>query len=136
MLPTLAVGIPALGVVIASVLAFVAPPLDLTVRNVALSHGGRVVDAVTVSVHNRTDTAVTPHFMVNTGDNPHGFWAPSDHGQVVVPPGGSDTVTLYPPVQTVAPQPGALWLVEAYTGPPTWLSTSPLQTFTGTAASR
>ncbi len=135
-LPALAVGIPALGVVIASVLAFVAPPLDLTVRNVALSHGGRVVDAVTVSVHNRTDTAITPHFMVNTGDNPHGFWAPSNHRRVVVRAGGSDTVTLYPPVQTVAPQPGALWLVEAYTDHPSWLSTSPLQTFPDAAASR
>jgi len=134
-LPALTVGIPALGVVIASVLAFVAPPVQLTVRSVALSHGGRVVDAVTVSVHNRTGSAVTPHFMVNTGANPHGFWAPSKHRRVVLGPRGSDTVTLYPPVQTVAPQKGARWLVEAYTGDPSSLSTSALQLFTGASAS-
>ena len=134
-LPLLTVGIPALGVVVACVLAFAAPPLQLTVRSVALSHGGRVVDAVTVSVHNRTGSAVTPHFMVNTGDNPHGFWATSDHRRVVVGPRGSDILTLYPPVQTVAPQKGARWLVEAYTGDPSSLSTSPLELFTGAGTS-
>ncbi len=130
-LPVLAVGIPALGVVVASVLAFVAPPLQLTVRNVALSHAGRVVDAVTVSVHNRTGAALTPHFMVNTGDNPHGFWLPSDHRRVTLKARGSETLTLYPPMFTVAPQKGARWLVEAYTGAPASLSTSPLNTFAG-----
>jgi hypothetical protein len=118
-------------VVVASVLAFVAPPLQLTVRSVALSHAGTVVDAVTVSVHNRTGAALTPHFMVNTGDNPHGFWVPLDHGSVTVKARGSDTLTLYPPILTVAPQKGARWLVEAYTGDPAWLSTSPLETFAG-----
>ncbi len=131
-LPVLTVAIPALGVGVASVLAFVAPPLQLIVRSVALSHGDRVVDAVTVSVENRTGSAVTPHFMVNTGDNPHGFWLPADHGRVVLRARESDTLTLYPPVLTVAPQKGARWLVEAYTGDPSWLSTSSLQTFTGT----
>ena len=132
----LTVGVPALGVVIACVLAFTAPPLQLTVRSVALSHRDRVVDAVTVSVHNRTGSAVTPHFMVNTGDNPHGFWVPSDHGRVVLGAGGTQTLTLYPPILTVAPQKGARWLVEAYTGDPAWLSTSSLQLFTGSGGQR
>jgi len=134
--PVLTVGVPALGVVIACVLAFIAPPLQLTVRSVALSHGDRVVDAVTVSVRNRTGSAVTPRFMVNTGDNPHGFWVPSDHRRVVLGARGTQTLTLYPPVLTVAPQKGARWLVEAYTGDPAWLSTSPLQVFTGSGRRR
>ena len=39
--------------------------------------------------HNRSDSALTPHFMVNTGDNPHGFWLPSDDKSVIVSPRGS-----------------------------------------------
>jgi len=128
-LPVLVVGIPALGVVVASAFAFIGPPLQLTVRNVALSHGNRVVDAVTISVQNRTGSALIPHFMVNTGNDPHGFWAPSVHRSVIVSARGSETVTLYPPVLTVAPQKSAHWLVEAYTSHPSWLSTSPLESF-------
>jgi len=131
----LAVGAPLMGVVVASTLAFVGPPLQLSVRDMSLSHAGRVVDAITISVHNRSDSALTPHFMVNTGDNPHGFWLPSDDKSVIVSPRGSITITLHPPVLTVAPQKGARWLVEAYTGDPTWLSTSSLAVFTGAGGS-
>ena len=131
----LAVGAPLMGVVVASTFAFVGPPLELSVRDMSLSHGGRVVSAITISVHNRSDSALTPHFMVNTGDNPHGFWLPSDDRTVIVGPQESTTLTLYPPVLTVAPQKGARWLVEAYTGDPTWLSTSPLAVFTGAGGS-
>ncbi len=128
-LPVLVVGLPALGVVVASALAFVGAPLQLTVRDVALSHANRVVDAVTISVHNRTGAALIPHFMVNTGNDPHGFWTPLDHRPVVVSAGGSETMTLYPPVFTPAPQKGAYWLVEAYTNGPSWLTTSALEAF-------
>jgi hypothetical protein len=130
-LPFVAVGLPSLGVAITAALAFTGPPLQLSVRQVGLSHGGRVVDSVTVSVHNGTDRALTPHFMVNTGDNPHGFWAPAGSNITTVSAHGSVTVTLYSPVETTAPQKGARWLVEAYTRDPTWLSTSTPAVFLG-----
>ena len=133
--PVLVVGVPLIGVVVASTLAFVGSPLELSVRAMSLSHAGRVVDAITISVRNRSDSALTPHFMVNTGDNPHGFWLPSDDRSVTMSPRQSMTLTLYPPVLTVAPQKGARWLVEAYTGDPTWLSTSSLSVFTGAGES-
>jgi hypothetical protein len=79
-----------------------------------------------VAVLNRTGAAVTPHFLVNTGDNPNGFWQRADGRSVVLGPHQAATLTLHPPVKTTAPQKGASWLVEAYTSQPRALSTSPL----------
>ncbi len=107
---------PCLGALAAAALAFAGAPLQLAVSGVVTSHGGRQLDAVTVAVVNRTATTLTPHFMVNTGSNPDGFWAPHGGGQVVLGPHRSATVTLYPPAATTSPQKGARWLVEAYTG--------------------
>ena len=106
------------GVVVASALAFSSAPLQLSVRAVGTSHGGRALDSVTVSVRNRTGRSLVPHFLVNTGDNPNGFWYPPGGADDAIGPGRTETLTLDPPPGTVAPQPGARWLVEAYTATP------------------
>jgi hypothetical protein len=105
-----------------SALAFVGPPLQLSVDGIVTSQAGRSLDAVTVSVVNRTASSLTPRFMVNTGPSPAGFWAPAGGRPVVLGPHGSARVILYPPAATTSPQPGARWLVQAYTG--SWLSNS------------
>lgn len=129
--PTVTVAVPSMGAVIVSALAFAAPPLQLAVRSVVVSRVPSAVRAVTVAVRNRTSATLTPHFMVNTGDQPDGFWTTADHRPVELGPHRSTTVTLYAPVTTPAPQIGARWLVEAYTSRPAALSTSPLELFTG-----
>ena len=127
--PSRPVGLLALlatGVAVVAAVALSSAPLELSVRTASTSHGGRSVDTVTVTVRNRTGEAVTPHFLVNTGDNPDGFWVPVGRRAVVLGPHESATLTLHPPVGTTAPQQGARWLVEAYTASPRSLSTSPL----------
>jgi hypothetical protein len=99
----------------------------LSVRGVTTSHRGTELDAVTVSVRNQTDHTLNPHFMVNAGANPNGFWMPLGHRPVVIGPHGSATVSLSASAFTFTPQKGARWLVEAYTVGPTWLSTSALE---------
>jgi hypothetical protein len=124
--PLLVLALLAAGVVATSAVSLVNPPLRLSILGARTSHAGRTVDAVTVSVQNRTGVALTPHFLVNTGDNPNGFWYPADHRALVLRAHGRAAVTLYPPVATTAPQRGARWLVEAYTASPRALSTSPM----------
>ena len=87
---------------------------------------------MTVSVVNRTPDRLVPHFFVNTAtsQNYEGFWTPSERGLVAIGPHDSETITLYPPARTAAPRRGARWLVGVYTIGPSWLSTSPLVTFT------
>jgi hypothetical protein len=123
-------GLSCVGVVIASVLAFSGPPLQLSVRAVSTSHAGTELNAVTVSVVNRTSGRLRPHFLVDTatGPNYQGFWTP-EHGPAVLGPYDSETITLHPPARTDAPRRRARWLVEAYTTNPSWLSTSPLLRF-------
>jgi len=116
---------------VASALALSSAPLRLTVHSVRTSARGRALDAVTLTVRNTTGSALTPHFLVNTGDNPDGFWHQPGGGPVVVGPHASTTLTLYPPVRPTAPQRGARWLVEAYTTAPRALSTSPLDVWRG-----
>ena len=126
----LVVVVSCVGVVIASFMAFSGSPLQLSVRSFITSHAGTELDAVTVSVVNRTSDRLVPHFLVNaaTGQNYDGFWTP--HRRLaVLGPHDSETITLYPPAWTAAPRRGARWLVEAYTLDPTRLSTSPLLTF-------
>ncbi len=119
------------GVVVASFMAFIGPPLQLSVRSIITSHAGTELDAVTVSVVNRTPDRVVAHFLVNTAttQNYEGFWTPSERYLAALGPHDSETITLYPPARTAAPRRGARWLVEAYTVAPSWLSTSPLVTF-------
>jgi hypothetical protein len=112
-------------------MAFSGPPLQLSVRSVITSNAGTKLDAVTVSVVNRTPNRLVPHFLVNsaTSQNYDGFWTVSNRRPVALGPHGSETITLYPPAWTAAPRRGARWLVEAYTPDPTWLSTSSLVAF-------
>jgi hypothetical protein len=124
--PVLLVGLLGIGALALSAIALTSSPLQLSVRAVTASHAGRTVDTVTVAVRNRTGASVTPHFFVNTGDNPNGFWQRADGRSVVLGPHQAATLTLHPPVKTTAPQKGASWLVEAYTSQPRALSTSPL----------
>ena len=117
----------AAAVVVAS-LAFVSPPLQLAVRGVRTSNMAVTLNAVTVTVDNRTDKTVTPHFMVVIGSgHPSGYWTRPGGGPVILAPHGSATVTLYPPVYTSAPNHGDHWVVAAYTSSPPALSTSSLQ---------
>jgi hypothetical protein len=127
----LLVAVSFVGVVIASSMAFIGPPLQLSVRSIITSHAGTELDAVTVSVVNRTPDRIVPHFLVNTAtsQNYEGFWTPSERGLAELGPHDSETITLYPPARTAAPRRGARWLVEAYTVDPSWLSTTPLVPF-------
>lgn len=119
------------GVVVASCIAFIGPPLQLSVRSIVTSHAGTELDAVTVSVVNRTAEPLSPRFVVDTAtsQNYGGFWTPSERGLAALGPHDSETITLYPPAWTAAPRHGGRWLVEAYTVNPSWLSTSALVTF-------
>src|SRR6202035_1945940 len=123
--PGVAVTLLAAGAVGLSVLGLVSGPLELTVRGVTPSRGGRSVDTVTVTVSIRTGRTVALHFLVNTGDNPDGFWQPARGRAVVLRPYQATTLTLHSPIHSTAPQKGAGWLVEAYTSSPRALSTSP-----------
>jgi hypothetical protein len=127
----LVVALSGVGVVLASLMAFNGPPLQVSVGRVITSHDGRQLNAVTVSVVNETSTALVPHFLVNTATSQdyEGFWLPSERGPVVLEPHVRETITLRPPAPQAAPRRGARWLVEAYTPGPSWLSTSSLQTF-------
>jgi hypothetical protein len=127
----LVVALSGVGVVLASLVAFSGPPLQLSVRSIITSHDGRQLNAVTVSVVNGTSAPVVPHFLVNTATSRdyEGFWIPSERGPVVLEPHVRETIMLRPPAIQVAPRRGARWLVEAYTVDPSWLSTSPLETF-------
>jgi hypothetical protein len=123
----LTVALPAVGVVVASSLAFSAQPLQLTVDRVQVAASGRQLTAVTLTVRNLTGTVVHPHFMVNPGAGTAGFWSTSTRTPLSLAPHSRATVTLEAPVRTTAPQHGARWLVEAYTSSPAALTTSPLQ---------
>ncbi len=130
-LPGLVVALVASAVVATSVVAFTRHPLQIGVRAVHTSHRGRAVESLTLMVGNDTDRNVTPHFLVNMGANPNGFWAAPNGRAVVLSPHTTRIVTLVAPPQTVAPQSGARWLVEAYTASPRTLSTSPLELWHG-----
>jgi len=130
--PALLVALPAAGVIVASVLAFASPPLQLSVQSVNPSPQGESIGTVTVAVRNRTDATVSPHFMVDTGNaHPSGFWSSVTGQPVVLAPHSTVTLTLRPPVSVGQPQLGSRWLVEAYTTQPSSLSASPLQVWEG-----
>jgi uncharacterized membrane protein len=84
-----AVGVPALASAAVCVLAFTSAPLDLSVVAVRTSQATQRLDAVTVTVHNLTGHAVTPHFLVVIDStHPSGFWAPAGlAGPLVLGPG-------------------------------------------------
>ena len=92
---------------------------------------------MTVTVHNRSDHSVTPHFMVTIGgSHPTGFWTPTGPQPAVIGPGDVATVTIRPTTYTWSPAHGTYWLVDAYTTSPNALSTSSPEFWTlGTAQS-
>jgi uncharacterized membrane protein len=127
-----AVAVPALASAAVCVLAFTSAPLDVAVVAVRTSQATLRLDAVVVTVHNRTGNRVTPHFMVALdSSHPSGFWTPvTPGGQLALAAGATATVTLRPDEFTWSPDHGTHWLVEAYTTSPTALSTSALQVWT------
>jgi hypothetical protein len=111
-----------------AVVAFTSAPLSLSVQGFRTSNATQRLDTVTVVVHNGTDHAVSPHFMVAiSGSHPTGFWRSTSGRPVVVGAGATATVTLRPVEYTWSPVRGGYWMVEAYTTSPNALSTSPLQ---------
>jgi uncharacterized membrane protein len=109
----------------AMAVAFTSAPLQLAVDGFRTSHSTQRLDAVTVTVHNRSDHPVTPHFMVTIGgSHPDGFWKPTGGNPPVIGPGGVATVTIKPPDYTWSPAHDTYWLVDAYTTSPNALSTS------------
>jgi uncharacterized membrane protein len=123
------VAAPMTAAVVVAVVAFTSAPLALAVTGFRTSNHTQELDSITVSVHNRTDHPVVPHFMVviDSG-HPSAFWTVgSGHGTVVLGPGATETVTLRPTLYTWAPGHRSHWLVEAYTSSPNALSTSRLQ---------
>jgi len=132
----MAVAVPIAAALAAVTVAFSSAPLQLSVDGFRTSNFTQKLDAVTVTVHNRSDHPVTPHFMVTIGGgHPAGFWTPTG-GPAVIGPGGVATFTIRPNVYTWSPAHGAYWLVDAYTTSPNALSTSSPQFWTlGTAQS-
>jgi uncharacterized membrane protein len=130
----LVVAVPAvssLAAVVVTVLAFVGPPLELSVRSVSTSKQATVLDAVTLTVQNTTDRPVSPHFMVTIDSgHPEGFWHPADGRPLVLGPRAHATVTIVPGVFTWAPGHGYHWLVEAYSASPGALCTTGLMFWT------
>lgn len=110
-------------------IAFTSAPLDLSVVAVHTSQATLRLDSVTVTVHNTTGQEITPHFLVDLGNqHPVGFWTQvTPGGQVQLAAGTTATVLLRPDEFTWSPPHGSHWLVEAYTTSPNALSTSPLQ---------
>ena len=130
----LAVALPALGVVALLVVAFTSVPLDVAVdgvqvSGVATTDGGQWFRAVEVSVHNTSDRALTPRFMLSSGGgHPGAFWRSRvDRGRDPVPADGVTEFTIRPSRFTSTPPHGQWWLVAVYTTAPDALSTSPLQ---------
>ncbi len=124
-----AVGVPLLASAVVCVIAFTSAPLDLSVVAIHTSQATLRLDSVTVTVHNTTGHQVTPHFLVDTGEqHPMGFWTQvTPGGQLELAAGATATVLLRPDEFTWSPPHGSHWLVEAYTTSPNALSTSPLQ---------
>ena len=127
-----AVGIPVAVAVAVGAAAFTSAPLQLSVDGFRTSRATQRLRAVTVTVRNLSDHAVTPHFMVAIDSgHPSGFWAPAPGtGSMVLGPRATATVTLFPNYFTWSPNHGGYWLVEVYTSSPNALSTSPLQLWT------
>jgi len=125
------VAVASIGALAAGGLAFASHPLGISVDGVKVDGGGRHLEAVTVTVRNLTRAPQRPHFTVNPGAGTSGFWPMSPPAPLVLGPGKTATVTLEAPVTTSAPQPGARWVVEAYTSSPSTLSTSTLQVWAG-----
>ena len=119
--------LPVLGAALTAVLAFLNPPLAITVRHFDTSADGVKMTDVTVSLRNLTDATLVPHVLVVMGQHPAGYWLPRDGEMQQIPAHSQVTVTLYPPTVTYTAVSGMQWLVAAYTVNPTSMSASVLQ---------
>ena len=121
----LAVGALAVATSVTAGLSFIGAPLSLSVRGTSIGSDHQHLEAVTVTVTNRTANPVTPHFMVDVGGpHPTGFWTTKSHHPVVLGPHQSVTVTLFPPSATYFPPWASDWVVDAYSANPRFLSTT------------
>jgi uncharacterized membrane protein len=121
----LTLGALAVAASVTAALSFTSAPLGLFVKSTSIGSDQRHLTAVTVTVENRTGSALSPHFMVNVGAaHPDGFWTTAGHRRVVVGPHRSVTVTLFPPSPTFFPTSASDWVVDAYTTNPGALSTT------------
>jgi hypothetical protein len=103
----------------------IPPPLGLSVDGAAIGSDQQHLEAVTVTMTNRTGSALSPHFLVDVGAaHPAGFWMPGGGRPVVVGPHRTLTVTLFPPSPTYFPPWASNWVVDAYTATPRALSTT------------
>ena len=132
--PRLSVGVPAVAAVALVAVAFTSAPLDVSVDRVVVAgvatvEGGQNFRLVEVTVHNRSDVTLSPHFMVSSGGgHPSAFWRSTViRGDDPVRSGASTVFVIRPPSWFETPAHGQWWLVAAYTTPPNALSTSPLQ---------
>ena len=100
----MAVAVPIAAALAAVTVAFTSAPLQLSVDGFRTSNLTQQLVAVTVTVHNRSDHPVTPHFMVTIGGgHPAGFWTPTGSTHAVIGPGGVATFTIRPNVYTWSP---------------------------------
>ena len=128
------VAVPAAASLALVVVAFTSAPLGVTVdkvvtAGVATVSGGQDFRLVEVTVHNRSDTALAPHFMISSGGgHPSAFWRSTVlDGRDPIAAGASTVFNLQPSSSFATPPHGQWWLVAAYTTVPNALSTSPLQ---------
>src|SRR6202034_160546 len=108
-----AVGVPLLASAVVCVIALTSAPLDLSVGAIHTSQATLRLDSVTVTVHNTTGHQVTPHFLVDTGEqHPMGFWTQvTPGGQLELAAGATATVLLRPDEFTWSPPHGSQWFV-------------------------
>ena len=124
-----AVGSPVVLGVVALIIGFSSAPLDVAVLGVATSQHEEVFGYVTLRVHNTTNSAVSPHFMVDlNGGHPDGYWrARVVTGHLPLAPGAAALVVLTPTSFQWSPSRGSFWIVIAYTTGPNAVSTSTIQ---------
>jgi uncharacterized membrane protein len=130
----MAVATPALASLALIGVAFSSAPLDVavdsaTVSGVATVDGGLSVRQIVVTVRNRSDRALAPHFMVSSGGgHPNAFWRSGQLRGTDPVAAGATAVFVLRPTSYFAPPPlGQKWLVAVYTSSPNALSTSSLQ---------
>lgn len=121
------VAVPALFAVVAATTAFLAPPLSVKLDSYGSRDDNQYFGDMTVTLHNNTDQAISPHVMVVVGsDHPVGFWRPqTPSGTLTVAAHATVTTTFTPPKDCWAPDREENWLVEVLSASPSALMTTP-----------
>ena len=93
-----AVAVPLVASAAVCAVAFTSAPLDLSVIAIHTSQATLRLDSVTVTVHNSTGQELTPHFLVDTGNqHPMGFWSQVTPGGQLDARGGCNGHRSPPP---------------------------------------